>query len=161
MELIVYPNKILTKHNESVTKDNLPSLSQIQEMERILDEGHGVGLAAPQVGINLTFFIVRYNNLSLNVFNPEIIWHSKDTEVDKEGCLSFPQVSAKMNRYKSITVKWLNDKLEEQKETFNGFAARIFQHEMDHLNSILLTHRMSHADKIRNRYALRILKSVE
>lgn len=158
MKLIIYPNKILTKQNEMVAKDTLPSLSQIQEMERILDEGQGVGLAAPQIGINLRFFIVRYNDLKLNVINPETIWHSKEMEKDEEGCLSLPDVSIKVNRYKSIKIKWLDENWQEHEELFDGFVSRIFQHEGDHLNGILLTHRMSNTDKIRNRKVLRVLK---
>jgi len=161
LKLILYPNKILKKINQPITKKLLYRvLPNIEKMEELLKTHDGIGLAAPQVGINLRFCIIRYKNCNINMLDPYILSHGKDTDVLKEGCMSLPDVTSSVKRYRAITVWYYDENWIEKKEVFEGFEARIIQHEIDHLDNILLTHHMSHTDKIKNRNALRYLRSL-
>ncbi len=161
LKLILYPNKILTKANSTITKENLYRvLPKIQEMEKILKQHDGIGLAGPQVGINLRFCIIRYKNCNINMLDPYILSHGKETDIIKEGCISLPDVTVSVKRFTNIVVWYFDENYEEKKEMFEGSCARVIQHEIDHLNGILLTSRMSHTSKIKNRNALRLLRYV-
>lgn len=159
LKLILYPNKILTKSNRPITRELLYRvLPNIEKMENILKKHDGVGLAAPQVGINLRFNIIRYKECNINMLDPYILSHGKDFDIVKEGCISLPDVTVSVKRFKMITVWYYDENWIEKKEVFEGLCARIIQHEVDHLDGILLTHRMSHTSKIKNRNALRLLR---
>jgi len=161
LDLVLYPNKTLTKGNEKVTRGMLPKVvTNIGIMEKMLQQHDGVGLAAPQVGINMQFCIIRHEDCNVNMINPQIVSHSKDTVRDSEGCLSLPDVVVSIKRRRLFTVEYLDEKWEVQCRTFEGFEARIVQHEIDHLVGILLTHRMNEVDKMKNRFALRHLRSL-
>ncbi len=162
LKLILYPNKNLTKPNQPITKKLLYRvLPNIGKMEDILKKHDGMGLAAPQVGINLRFCIIRYKNCNINMLDPYILSHGKDTDIDQESCISIPDIIVSVKRKKVITVWYFDENWMEKKEVFEGFCARIIQHEIDHLDGILLTHLMSHTSKIQNRNALRYLRSLE
>jgi len=161
LDLVLYPNKTLTSGNEKVTKDQLQMVrDNIEIMEKMLLKYDGVGLAAPQAGINMQFFIIRHENCNINMINPQIVSHSKDTVKDSEGCLSLPDVIVSVKRRRLLTVEYLDEKWEVQCRTFEGFEARIVAHEINHLVGILLTHRMNEVDKMKNRFALRHLRSL-
>lgn len=159
LELTIYPNKILTAGNKRVEKERLFVVKHnIEIMERMLQHHDGVGLAAPQVGINMRFFIIRHEDCNVNIINPDIVSLSKDKEKDVEGCISLPDILVSVKRSKSVVINYLDEKWEVQHRTFEGFEARIVQHEIDHIVGILLTHRMNDCDKIKNRHALRNLR---
>lgn len=159
LELTLYPNKILTTGNKKVTQEMLPEvINNIEIMEKMLQHHNGVGLAAPQVGLNMQFFIIRHEDCNINVINPNIVSYGKDKEKGVEGCISLPDVLVSVKRSKSVVINYLDEKWEVQHRTFKGFEARIVQHEIDHLSGILLTHRMNEIDKIKNRFALRNLR---
>jgi len=109
------------------------------------DEG-GVGIAAPQVGINRRVVLVkrldREPEQPLEAYlNPEIEEVSGETVVDWEGCLSIPAGFGKVRRAESITVTYDTPAGKHQTEKVSGFTARIFQHEIDHLNGVLFIDR--------------------
>lgn len=118
----------------------------------------GAGIAAPQVGISERFFIMsskpneRYPHAPemdpIFIINPEIIAHSDTISEDWEGCLSIPSVRALVPRYSSITVKFTSRYGEEIKTSYSGFIARIFQHEIDHLNGIVFLDRVTNTHNI-------------
>ena len=91
--------------------------------------------------------------------NPRIT-EREGSEVDEEGCLSFPGIYAKIIRAESIVVEYLNEKAAPVRLRCEGILARIIQHELDHLDNILLVHRMSQSDKFKNRRKLKELKAV-
>ncbi|AFI83872.1 peptide deformylase [Methylophaga nitratireducenticrescens] len=125
---------------------------QIDELITFVQQRGGMGIAATQVGINQRFFIMsshpneRYPYApempSTCVINPEIVWHSTQTEKDWEGCLSVPGLRALVPRYQHIQVRyWLRDG--SQVETaYEGFMARLFQHELDHLDGKVFVDRV-------------------
>lgn len=94
------------------------------------------GLAAPQCGLNERVFVMGAESEYIVAFNPEIVSVSKETIHMEEGCLSFPFLVLTITRPKEINVKYQNEKGEFIHKTFSGISARIFQHELDHLNGI-------------------------
>ncbi|KLV09604.1 peptide deformylase [Photobacterium aquae] len=117
---------------------------------------NGVGIAAPQVGESIRAFIVasrpnpRYPNAPVMeptlMINPEILWASADMEKDWEGCLSIPGIRALVSRHKHIEVRYFTPEGEEITTRLDGFIARIFQHELDHLNGLVFLDRADKTD---------------
>lgn len=116
-------------------------------MKKTMDKANGLGLAAPQVGENIRMFIIIYeyntpNQKTLYVVNPEILYHSEETFVDEEGCLSLPKKFEKIERWKRIKVKFQDLDGNEIIMDLEGLNAREFQHEFDHLDGILFIDRI-------------------
>lgn len=121
----------------------------LKNMLEILNNYNGLGLAAPQVGINEQFFIMRSPTdldpitgkpLVINLFNPEIIdKHENEQSFSYEGCLSLPGMEeVEIPRIESLTLKYLNENFEECQMYFKGLPAYIVQHELDHLMGKLI-----------------------
>ncbi|MFV9925091.1 MAG: peptide deformylase [Francisella endosymbiont of Hyalomma scupense] len=142
LEILKYPHPVLKEVAKEVTKDEINDdlRATIVEMRELMFEAGGVGLAAIQVGIKKRFFIM-YDNLEeqnpeiITIVNPQIIEQSGKI-IDEEGCLSFPGVSAKVNRATIVKIKALNEFGDEIEIEKDGFLARCIQHEIDHLNGI-------------------------
>lgn len=114
----------------------------IKKMRRIMKEAHGVGLSANQIGLNFQIFVAEIPQRNkapkfYAIFNPKIIKASKETEILEEGCLSVPGYYGDVERNEKITLKGLDKNQKEIKVEAYGLMARIFQHEVDHLNGIL------------------------
>lgn len=113
-------------------------------MFAIMYNNNGVGLAAPQIGLSIAMFVMdpMITDGKRVVINPSITHFSNEQISMIEGCLSIPDVSLPVTRPKSIIVKYqdLSGKIIE--EELSGYPARIFQHEIDHLNGILFTERV-------------------
>ncbi len=129
------------------------SLQQlIKEMFFTMRRVGGVGLAAPQIGKSLQLAVIEIKKTPIRpevvplastvVINPEILTVSKEKLNDWEGCLSFPNVRGLVPRYKSITVKYYDQSGKRHAVKLNGFQARVFQHEIDHLNGTVYVDRM-------------------
>lgn len=144
ISLTYFPEEILRKKTHSLSFDEDYS-SLIEKMTKIMNIRSGVGLAAPQVGLDWQLFIAQESEKSsLNVFiNPTITAFSEEKELKEEGCLSVPQVYASVSRSLEIDVHYLNEKGKEKKSTFSGFLARIIQHEYDHLQGVLFFDHLS------------------
>lgn len=93
----------------------------------------GLGLAANQIGVSLSVFVLRPD---LACFNPEIIKYSDETVLSNEGCLSYPLLYLPIRRSRAIIVSFYDEKGEQKQDVFEGLSARCFQHELDHLNGI-------------------------
>ncbi|MBN1162143.1 peptide deformylase [Patescibacteria group bacterium] len=130
-------------------------------------EPEGAGLAAPQIGSDKRVCIVRNffldpdnNNLEASedfiLINPKIISKSKETELDFEGCLSVPDIYGKVQRYRKIKVKALNETGELIRLSASGFFSRTIQHEIDHLNGEIFTDKV-----VGNIYTLKELEELE
>jgi peptide deformylase len=119
-----------------------PKLLEIS-MHSIMQESHGVGLAAPQLGLLYRVFVMGDTERSWTCVNPEILEKSTEEELDIEGCLSFPNLHLKIKRPVSIKVKYFDFTGKETIETLTGLWARCFLHELDHLNGVVFTTKVS------------------
>lgn len=152
LRILSYPHPALRAENVEVTKEELESgeISKIaKEMFSVMYATSGVGLAAPQVGINKRFMV--YNQSGdpqkwldqVVMINPRIVEFSDGTDVDTEGCLSLPEMQGKVERSKWIKVEAMNMKGKKIKKKYKGWEARVFQHEYDHLDGVLYPDRMT------------------
>lgn len=159
LPIVVVPQKVLVSKSKPV-KTFGPNLQKlISDMSDTLTscvDPVGVGLAAPQVGVNLRIFITRPNPKNkIRVFiNPEILSIDPDHVVATpnpdeaqneafEGCLSIPRIWSPVSRPQKVTLVWQDIKGRNHQKEFEGFDAIIIQHEVDHLNGILFTRRAS------------------
>ena len=129
------------------------------ELQKIRAEGGGIGLAAPQVGINTQVLVIGMGNFETEgtedynqvFFNPTIISMGDERIYMIEGCLSYPGLFVKVKRPKSMVMEWWTEEDTRCEEKFDGITARILQHEVDHLNGITFINRAEkyHLDKAR------------
>ncbi len=146
-EIVNIPNPILYKNARKVTDFGEETQTLINDMVETLREAPGVGLAAPQVEAPVQVIVVEFGDEDddsvppklYTVINPEITRHSQETIIGIEGCLSVPNLIGDVERYESITVKGLNRWGKSMKIKAQGWLARIFQHEIDHLKGVLFT----------------------
>jgi peptide deformylase len=141
--------------------------SLIEDMLVTVAEANGVGIAAPQVYESLTLFIValrptpRYPDAPqmepVAMVNPEILWSSKEMETGWEGCLSIPGIRGLVPRHRSIRVRYLTRFGELHEEEYQGFPARVFQHEFDHLRGIVFLDRTDSRDLVTEKEYLRLI----
>ncbi len=148
-----FGNPILRKKAKRIALKELrnPSLKKlIQDMFATIQD-IGVGLAAPQVGKSIRLAVIDVHPLQHRpkvtpykriIINPKIVSHSKSKESDYEGCLSCDGLRGKVPRSKEVTVEYYDERGERQREIARGLLARIFQHEIDHLNGILYVDRI-------------------
>lgn len=154
MEVIVYPDPVLRRGGKPVTVFD-SELRQVAEqmLEAMYAEG-GVGLAAPQVGIERKLLVLnpsgdrKDRTGELTLLNPKIT-KKKGREFGEEGCLSFPGIQADVERWVSITLTYQDLTGAEQTLATEGWLARIIQHELDHLDGVLFTDRLTAGDKLR------------
>ena len=127
---------------------NRESLDIIEDLKATLKFGTGLGIAAPQIGVNKRIIVVgaKKENIKYNdaeeipitaMINP--IWKkiSEDTDIQYEGCMSVPVIRGKVERYKNIELTYFNENGEKIVRQVNGFFARLVQHECDHLDGIV------------------------
>jgi peptide deformylase len=117
----------------------------IKSMFFTMREVGGVGLAAPQVGVPLRLAVIRVGKKSPSIvlINPKIESHSKTEQQDWEGCLSFPSVRGLVPRYEKMVVSYYDEAGKKQRKIIDRFSeARVFQHEIDHLDGALYVDRM-------------------
>lgn len=142
--ILIHPDPRLKK-----VCDPVPDISdQIRELSRDMLEtmyhAPGIGLAAPQVGVNVRMLVMdcaqrdeAEASRPMCLINPEITWSSDELSEYEEGCLSIPEIFANVTRPKAVTVKYLDPDGEVQEETFENTWAVCVQHEIDHLNGKL------------------------
>lgn len=157
-EIRTYGDSCLSEVNQLITDidDNIKEL--LEDMLETMYDTSGVGLAAPQIGINKQLFVIDIGNGPRKVINPEIIEMSDDCNESDEGCLSVPGIYKKVKRSNKIKVKYLNENGENIEEEMEGFLAKAFQHENDHLNGILFIERISPISKRLISKKLQLLK---
>ncbi len=143
MNVIKEPNKILHQKLSQVNSITPALLSLIDEMKKTMIATKGVGLSANQVGKNLRIFIIdqnlaKENNTPEVYINPEMTGLSNKTQTVEEGCLSLPEYWPQIKRPAKIWIKAMDEKGNKIKFRARGFLARVLQHEIDHLNGILI-----------------------
>lgn len=153
LPIVVYGNPILRKISEPIDA-SYPNLKQlISDMFDTMNKAEGVGLAAPQVGLNIRLFVIDATAMAEDrpemkgfrrVFiNPEIVEEWGNEWAYNEGCLSVPSVREDVMRKQNIRMKYMDENLQEHEEVFDGVKARIIQHEYDHLQGKLLVDKLS------------------
>lgn len=153
LPIVAYGASVLKKKAVDINED-YPALSNlIDNMFETMYYAHGVGLAAPQIGLSIRLFIVDANpfaedDASLKHFkkifiNAQIVEESGEKWKFNEGCLSIPGVREDIERVPTIRLKWVDEHFTPFEETFTGLKARVIQHEYDHIDGILLTDRIS------------------
>jgi len=154
----IYPDPILKIVTEKVEKIDENIHKIVKKMFKIMKEEDGVGLAANQVGFNMRIVIAQLpEDKSYVLINPEII-ESDGEDVMEEGCLSFPGISIYIKRAEKIKVRGLDMNGNDVEYIFDGLLARIFQHEVDHLNGKTIVDYLSPQDFIKfQRYYDKIL----
>ena len=152
LPIYLYGSPVLREHAADVdlSKADKAQVQQFfNDMHETMQHADGCGLAAPQVGVSERMIIVDGNELVENypelkgfvrkMVNPVVVEESEEISEYSEGCLSIPGVDADIKRPKIITVRYFDENLEEKEETFDNFAARMVQHELDHLDGVMFT----------------------
>ena len=161
LPIVAYGDPILKKECEEID-ENYPNLKQlISDMFETMYKAKGVGLAAPQIGKNIRLFIVDgspfaedeededdpraegIENFKKVFINPIIEEENGNDWQFQEGCLSIPKIRENVSRKPDITVSFYDENWELKEESYSGYAARIFQHEYDHIEGILFTDYLS------------------
>jgi peptide deformylase len=144
MEILTYPASVLSRPARRITRrEGLDLHALHRDMAEAMEQNHGVGLAAPQVGLSLRFFIAHDSQAqqTRGFVNPQIVRTSQETIVRGEGCLSFPELYGDVERSSWIVMRYQNLDFRHLEERFEGHFARVLQHELDHLNGVLLIDR--------------------
>ncbi|MEI6857904.1 peptide deformylase [Psychrilyobacter sp.] len=144
LEIRTYGDPVLRDKNKEIEKidDNIGKI--LEEMVETMRDISGIGLAAPQVGINLRMFVVEAEEgVVKKVINPEFLEYSKQCVDHEEGCLSVPGIHRKVKRPESLKVRYLNENGEKIEEELEDLWARAFQHENDHLEGILFVDKIA------------------
>jgi peptide deformylase len=148
MEIKIYGDPVLRQRAREVQEITPEITSLIEKMRETMAQAPGIGLAAPQVGESVRVILVTFG-LSEDkpdvraLINPEIIWHSDDSDVCEEGCLSVPETTAKIKRWTEVKIRALDENGNTMELHVDGFTPRIIQHEIDHLDGILFIDRVS------------------
>lgn len=153
--IVAYGDPVLRKKAAEIDKgyENLPEL--IDSMFETMYASHGVGLAAPQIGRSLNLFVIdtsgfedeRYPDLKKVFINAEILEESGEKWDFEEGCLSIPHIRENVRRHSDVLIRYRDENFKEHTDRFDGMAARVIQHEYDHIQGILFTDRLSELKK--------------
>jgi len=164
LPIIAYGDPVLRKVGIGVDKD-YPNLSElIENMKETMVNAQGVGLAAPQIGKAIRLFIVDtspfgadedledeerefLSNFKKTFINAKILNEEGDEWVFNEGCLSIPDIREDVFREPKITIEYFDENFEKHTEILDGLAARVVQHEYDHIEGILFTDKISSLKK--------------
>lgn len=149
LDIVTFPSKVLREETKPITDFDQDLEKLVEDMIDTMRDAPGVGLAAPQVGVSKKLVVVEYGNEEDDSFpkqlfvlaNPEIVDRSEDTVRGVEGCLSVPDLVGSVDRARVVTVRAQDQHGKNLKIRAEGWLARIFQHEIDHINGILYTDR--------------------
>jgi peptide deformylase len=151
--IVTLPDPVLRRKARAVTTFDKNLHTLIDDMVETMREAPGVGLAAPQIGLSDRLIVIEYYEKEEDeeneemprkvwaMINPEIIKSSEETTMGVEGCLSIPGLVGEVERHTEVLVRGLNRHGKPMKVKAKGWLARIFQHEIDHLNGVMFTDR--------------------
>ncbi|MBC6496822.1 MAG: peptide deformylase [Alphaproteobacteria bacterium GM7ARS4] len=156
--ILIAPDPRLTRHSAPITPDDgtLPAL--IRDLtETLRHTDNGIGLSAPQIGINKRIFAVQIDSAMCPidpyiVINPVILSVSTEVDEDNEGCLSLPTYYENVTRPRHIQLRYQDSQFTTQTCAASGLIARCYQHEIDHLNGVLF---IDYLSPLKKRMALR------
>ncbi len=147
MKLIKHPDDILKQKLEDFDFDQGINLEELEKnMISLMLESNGIGLSANQVGLDKRFFVMKLQDPNTPPFiliNPKILWASEQQSEFEEGCLSFPELFIPVKRPSKIKVEYIDKYKNTCIIELNGIDSRCFQHELDHLDGICFTDKVS------------------
>lgn len=164
LPIIAYGDPVLRKKGKEITKE-YPDLDKlIENMWDTMYEAYGVGLAAQQIGLPIRLFIIdpsafgedeelelaeqeQLKNLRKVFINPKIVAEEGEDWAFNEGCLSIPEVREDVFRKQQITIEYQDENFNSFREVYEGLAARVIQHEYDHIEGVLFTDKLSSLKK--------------
>jgi len=153
LPIVAYGDPILKKRASNIDQD-YPELDQlIEDMFETMYAAHGVGLAAPQIGLSIRLFVVdaspfaeddapELENFKKVFINAQILEEEGDKWNFSEGCLSIPEIREEVSRHSTIHIRYFDENWQEHEERFDGLAARVIQHEYDHIDGKLFIDRL-------------------
>lgn len=153
LPIYLYGQPVLRKEAQNIDS-GYPNLKElIDNMFETMYNAEGIGLAAPQIGLDIRLFIVdleplaedepKYANFKKVFINAQIIERFGDIEPIQEGCLSIPGINEKVDRESKIRIKYFDENFVEHEEEYDDFFARCIQHEYDHIEGILFIDKIS------------------
>ena len=153
LPIVAYGDPVLKQVAEDISSDH-PNLKELLEnMYETMYASHGVGLAAPQIGQSIRVFVIDCSpfeeeephlaGFKKTFINAEILEEEGEDWLFKEGCLSIPEVREEVSRAPKITIRYFDEDFMEHTETYEGLAARVIQHEYDHIEGVLFTDYLS------------------
>lgn len=156
LPIIAYGNPVLRRQADEIKPDYAGLEKLISDMWDTMYNAHGVGLAAPQIGLSIRLFIVdslqleedeeretTQSGIKKVFINAQILNEAGEPWNYEEGCLSIPDIRAEVSRPDEIRIRYLDEKFSEHTEVFDGLNGRIIQHEYDHIEGKLFTDRIS------------------
>lgn len=151
--IVIFGSEVLRKPSVEISEDYPELKKLIEDMFLTMAAAEGVGLAAPQIGKNIRLFVVDCSpwgeedeackDYRRAFINPEIYEVSEETDLFNEGCLSLPGLHEDVRRPIAVKMRYLDENFEEHDELFDGFRARVIQHEYDHLDGKVFTDRLA------------------
>ncbi len=167
LPIVTYSDPVLRKKTEPIANLSEEIKILIKDMFETMYNSNGVGLAAPQIGLPKSIFVMDADPMieegdaalgPLAFINPEIIEEKGDNISMDEGCLSIPEVTDKVSRPETIVVRYRNQNFDLREEEFTGWVARVIQHEYDHLQGVLF---IDYLSAFRKRMHKKDLKEIE
>lgn len=148
-QILSFEHPVLRQKAKRVPRVDTAIVRLLDDLAETMYAAPGAGLAANQIGVPLRVCVVKgEENQHYGLVNPALV-KGEGTQVGYEGCLSFPGWVGEVERYETVVVKGLNRKGREVRIKSSGFTARAFQHELDHLDGILFTDRLTGLDTLR------------
>ncbi|MCM8764856.1 MAG: peptide deformylase [Candidatus Omnitrophica bacterium] len=141
-----YGAEVLRKPSKNISDFGKKTRDLFRDLEETLQKVGGLGLAAPQIGVNVRAFVAldKEKEKIIKIANPEIVFTDSETEIDMEGCLSFPEIFFAISRPKRVVLKGYTNSGKAITIETAGILARCFLHEIDHLDGVLI---IDHASK--------------
>lgn len=153
LPIIAYGDPVLRQKAKEIDKDYPQLDNLIENMFETMYAAYGVGIAAPQIGLPIRLFVIDgepyaeddpvMDGFKKVFINPRIIEESGTPWNYNEGCLSIPDIREDISRKEQITIIYFDENWVEHEETYTGLAARVIQHEYDHIEGILFTDKLS------------------
>ena len=160
LPIVAYGDPVLRKKGMEIPEDYPDLQDLISNMYETMYEAHGVGLAAPQIGLAIRLFVIDaepfaddpeltkeeqdfLKNFKQTFINAQIIEENGDEWNFSEGCLSIPNIRDDVSRKPDITIRYQDESFDVHTKTFSGIAARVIQHEYDHIEGVLFTDKLS------------------
>jgi peptide deformylase len=160
-QIVLYPDPVLRRRAAEIERIDDSIRELVADLARLLAEHRGAGIAAPQAGASLRLFLVAGPEAGAppTVFiNPRLHDPGRESESSSEGCLSLPEIHGEVTRPKRISITALDLEGREFTLTSDAFPARVWQHEMDHLDGVLILDRMRAIDRLATRRTVRSLE---
>jgi peptide deformylase len=149
--IVAYGDPVLKKIATDIVKDELDLTALIADMYETMYNASGVGLAAPQIGISKRLFVVdaagfedpEYPEFKKVFINPVIVEEMGEDWTYEEGCLSIPGIRSGVDRPERLIIEYFDEHWKAHREEYGGMAARVIQHEYDHIEGVLFTDHLS------------------